>query len=118
MTRTLDLATFTVPTGWQVEERGTGVGRFDKLFTGIVIGPPDRPSFIDDTDQSGKGGVGPEDTGELDYERLLEGARRSRERERGWCAQEGTAPYPQDREGQRERGWCALHDSNVRPPGS
>ena len=39
--------------------------RFDKLFTGIVIGPPDRPSFIDDTDQSGKGGIGPEDTGEL-----------------------------------------------------
>ena len=71
--------------------------RFDKLFTGIVIGPPDRPSFIDDTDQSGKGGIGPEDTGELDYERLLEGARRSRERDKGWCAQ---------------------HDSNVRPPGS
>jgi hypothetical protein len=35
--------------------RGT---RFDKLFTGIVIGPADRPSFIDDTDQSGKGGSG------------------------------------------------------------
>ena len=73
--------------------------RFDKLFTGIVIGPPDRPSFIDDTDQSGKGGIGPEDTGELDYERLLEGARRSR----------SESP---------ERGWCAQHDSNVRPPGS
>ncbi len=75
--------------------------RFDKLFTGIVIGPMDRPanrpSFIDDTDQSGKGGIGPEDTGELDYEHLLEGARRSRERDKGWCAQ---------------------HDSNVRPPGS
>jgi hypothetical protein len=75
--------------------------RFDKLFTGIVIGPADRPSFIDDTDQSGKGGIGPADTFELDYERLLESARRFREG------------------GERtERGWCALHDSNVRPPGS
>jgi hypothetical protein len=72
--------------------------RFDKLFTGIVIGPPDRPSFIDDTDQSGKGGIGPEDTGELDYERLLEGARRSRERERGWCAQHDSSPLASSRQ--------------------
>ena len=71
--------------------------RFDKLFTGIVIGPADRPSFIDPNDRTGTEGIGPADTGELDYERLLKDARRSRERERGWCAQ---------------------HDSNVRPPGS
>jgi hypothetical protein len=90
----------STPTGRPLSSitRGT---RFDKLFTGIVIGPADRPSFIDDTDQSGKGGIGPADTFELDYERLLESARRFREG------------------GERtERGWCALHDSNVRPPGS
>lgn len=33
MTRTLDLATFTVPTGWHVEERGTGDGRHDVMWT-------------------------------------------------------------------------------------
>ena len=32
MTRTLDLATFTVPTGWRVE-RGTGDGRHDVMWT-------------------------------------------------------------------------------------
>jgi hypothetical protein len=33
MTRTLDLATFTVPTGWRVEERGTGDGRHAVMWT-------------------------------------------------------------------------------------
>lgn len=31
--RTLDLATFAVPTGWQVEERGTGEGRHVVMWT-------------------------------------------------------------------------------------
>ena len=50
----------------------SGPTRFDRLFTGLVINAPDRPSFIDPEDRTGTEGIGPADTGEADYGRLLE----------------------------------------------
>ena len=66
--------------------------RFDKLFTGIALDPSRRPRFIRDGDRTGADGIGPEDTGECDYERLLEGASRLRERE--WRARRESNPRP------------------------
>lgn len=52
-----------------------GPTRFDKLFTGIAVGSAaaraDRPSFIAPGDVTGTEGIGPEDTFDGDYGRLL-----------------------------------------------
>jgi hypothetical protein len=55
----------------------TAPTRFDKLFTGIGVGKPDRKSFIPEGNRTGTEGIGPEDTGEVEYERLLEAAQNS-----------------------------------------
>jgi site-specific DNA recombinase len=49
----------------------TGPTRFDKLFTGFVVG---RPAFLTDGDRRGTEHIRPEDTLDLDYGRLLEKA--------------------------------------------
>jgi hypothetical protein len=74
----------------------SGPTRFDKLFTGIVVdNTPDRPSFIDPNDRTGTENIGPEDTGEADYGRLLERV--------------------YEKSG---KGWCALQDSNFSARGA
>jgi Virulence-associated protein E len=70
----------------------TAPTRFDKLFTGIVIGKADRPSFIPEGDRTGTEGIGPEDTGEAEYERLLEAAQNSTRKY--WRARRGSNPRP------------------------
>jgi site-specific DNA recombinase len=67
--------------------------RFDRLFTGLVVPVPELPSSIP-VDESGTASIGPEDTGEADYGRLLDAAVL------------------------RKRGVCARRDSNPRPTGS
>ena len=51
--------------------------RFDKLFTGVVCEPP---SWVDPNDRRGKEHLGPEDTFDGDYGRLLERAQNSGKR--------------------------------------
>ncbi len=43
--------------------------RFDKLFTGIAI---ERPANVNDGSMKGLEDIGPEDTGDCDYGRLLD----------------------------------------------
>ena len=64
--------------------------RFDKLFAGIAC---PRPASLPLGDTTGCEGIGPEDTFDGDYGRILEMA-------------------------SMRKGWCALQDSNLRPPGS
>jgi len=45
--------------------------RFDQLFTGIAV---ERPKNLDPNDLTGTEDIGPEDTGEADFGRLLERA--------------------------------------------
>ena len=45
--------------------------RFDQLFSGIAV---DRPANLDPRDLTGIEGIGPEDTGEADFGRLLDRA--------------------------------------------
>jgi site-specific DNA recombinase len=72
-----------------------GPTRFDRLFSGTVCQRPDGlvPGNI------GCEGIGPDDTGDTDYGRLLETA------------------YART-VGRGSKGSCALQDSNLRPPGS
>lgn len=63
--------------------------RFDKLFTGIAV---ERPAWATGS-RAGYEDIGPEDTFEGDYGRLLEAAF-------------------------TRKGWCARRDSNPRPTGS
>lgn len=49
----------------------TGPTRFDKLFTGIAV---ERPKSLDPNDRSGTENIGPEDTFDRDYGRVLERA--------------------------------------------
>ena len=65
-----------------------GPTRFDKLFTGIAV---QRPKDLDPKGLTGTEDIGPEDTFDADYGRLLE---------------------------QTSGSWRALQDSNLRPPGS
>ncbi len=51
--------------------------RFDKLFTGVVYEPP---PWIDQSDTTGREDIGPEDTFDGDYGRLLERAQNSGKR--------------------------------------
>ncbi len=51
-----------------------GPTRFDKLFTGIAV---ERPKNLDPNDLTGTEDIGPEDTGDGDYGRLLERVYRS-----------------------------------------
>ena len=44
--------------------------RFDKLFSGVLVEPP--PAWVDPSDRMGKEHLGPEDTFDGDYGRLLE----------------------------------------------
>jgi hypothetical protein len=67
-----------------------GPTRFDKLFTGIAV---ERPKDLDPNDLTGCENIGPEDTGDGDYGRLLEAAI-------------------------ARKGWRARRDSNPRPTGS
>lgn len=53
-----------------------GPTRFDKLFTGIAV---ERPKSLDPHDKTGIEDIGPEDTFEGDYGRLLERAYGGRE---------------------------------------
>lgn len=46
----------------------TGPTRFDKLFTGIAV---ERPKSLDPHDRTGTEDIGPEDTFDGDYGRLL-----------------------------------------------
>ena len=55
------------PDGYDFE----GPTRFDKLFSGIAV---ERPSDLDPHDLSGTEGIGPEDTFDGDYGRLLDRA--------------------------------------------
>jgi hypothetical protein len=67
-----------------------GPTRFDKLFSGIAV---ERPKDLDPNDLAGTEDIGPEDTGDGDYGRLLEAAI-------------------------TRKGWCARRESNPRPTGS
>ena len=55
--------------------------RFDKLFTGIVA---PVPAFIKEGDQRGAEHLGPEDTMDGDYARLLERAQNALKGVRPW----------------------------------
>jgi hypothetical protein len=66
-----------------------GTTRFDKLFSGIAV---ERPTWLTGH-TSGCEGIGPEDTGDADYGRLLEAA-------------------------MTRKGWRARRDLNPRPTGS
>jgi site-specific DNA recombinase len=68
--------------------------RFDRLFTGIVVLVSKRPSWIPEGDTTGTDHLGPEDTGDAEYGRLLEEAVL------------------------RESTWRARRESNPRPTGS
>ena len=60
------------PPGFKVRQAGytfEAPTRFDKLFTGIVV---ERPSWMKDGDRRGTEHIGPEDTFDGDYGRLLE----------------------------------------------
>jgi hypothetical protein len=49
----------------------SGPTRFDRLFAGVVV---PRPTYIRDGDVRGIEHIGPEDTPDVDYGRLLERA--------------------------------------------
>ena len=68
--------------------------RFDRLFTGLAV---QRPAWLTGSG-TGAEDIGPEDTPEADYGRLLEAV--------------------EARIYKSEKGWRALQDSNLRPPGS
>lgn len=65
--------------------------RFDKLFTGVVLPAP--PSFVAAGDRRGREHVGPEDTFEADYGRLLERAERGNRQN---CGDPGVAQFEPD----------------------
>ncbi len=63
-----------------------GPTRFDKLFTGIAV---ERPTWIVPGDITGCGNIGPEDTFDGDYGRLLD-----RVFEKESCARRESNPRP------------------------
>lgn len=68
--------------------------RFDKLFIGVVVPPP---TFLKATvgDLRGREHIGPEDTNEADYGRLLERAQdTAHEAIKGWRARRDSNPLP------------------------
>ena len=67
-----------------------GATRFDKLFTGITV---ERPKDLDPNDLTGTEDIGPEDTFDGDYGRLLDRAYTQVFARKGVASPQGFEPW-------------------------